>query len=133
MSPNWFQEVVNFFKDNAVLFASLAAAVAVATAVIKGWSHIMQWVARLTRKRTGKPVTAFPFIVITSPEQLRVELWPNVQHQVLPHRDIEYIPGRATGLDQIFDRHERVIIRGTSQAGKREKWPSSLPATGRKG
>jgi tetratricopeptide (TPR) repeat protein len=122
---DWIEYLINFFRTNEPFFSGLGNFIAILTAVLAvlgvifgWWRRLYRWIRTKLQGEAAIRAAAFPFEVISSPEQLMARLLPDPKQRVIPDREIRYIPGRAEGLDTLFEKHGRILIRGRSKAGK---------------
>jgi len=122
---NLIDKLIAFLKANESLLSSVGNIVAILTAVIGIVGFILGWWRRLYQElrkmleiRKARHTSAFPFEVISNPEQLKERLLPDPKQRVIPDRDIKYIQGRAGNLDTLFEIQGRILIKGRSKAGK---------------
>jgi tetratricopeptide (TPR) repeat protein len=120
----WIKSLIDFFRTNEPFFSGLGNFIAILTAVVATLGAIFGWWRRLykwLRNRLNgdaRHTSDFPFEAISSPDQLMERLLPDPQQRVIPDREIKYIRGRVEGLDTLFEKHGRILIKGRSKTGK---------------
>ncbi len=133
------QLIKDFFTANEPFFSGLGnflvvlgILVGVLGTVLGWWKRFLQWVRARTHKVTAKS-TDFPFEVMEDSQQLLARLLPDLGQQTLLDREIGYIKGRAPDLDEKFSKNGRVLIRGTSKAGKTREMAELINRQWRRG
>ena len=111
---DWIGKLTSLFRDNEPLLSGIGSFIAIVTAVSAIVGIFFRWRRRRYQIKSNKidsdgsqPASSFPFEIIPSPDRLIELLFPDIRQQVIPDREIIYIPGRAKDLDDLFKRQGR--------------------------